>query len=88
MVPLSMQVFIHVNNKDLVSAFNFCTVVARAYLKSVAKKLADDVDNLKTSANSLGKVWVMFMCYIFPFDHTLPNLFFCSKSKSGWSVGP
>ena len=27
---------------------------ARAYLKSVAKKLADDVDNLKTSAGSMG----------------------------------
>ncbi len=28
----------------------------RAYLKSVAKKLAEDVDNLKTSASTLGKV--------------------------------
>ena len=27
---------------------------ARAYLKSVAKKLADDVDNLKTTAGSMG----------------------------------
>lgn len=30
--------------------------INRAYLKSVAKKLAEDVDNLKTSASSLGKV--------------------------------
>ena len=28
----------------------------RAYLKSVAKKLADDVDNLKTNAGTLGRV--------------------------------
>ena len=30
--------------------------MCRAYLKSVAKKLAEDVDNLKSSASSLGKV--------------------------------
>ena len=33
-----------------------CLVWNRAYLKSVAKKLAEDVDNLKTSASTLGKV--------------------------------
>ncbi len=36
----------------LLLVYIFC----RAYLKSVAKKLAEDVDNLKSSANSLGKV--------------------------------
>ncbi len=29
---------------------------ARAYLKSVAKKLAEDVDGLKTTAGTLGRV--------------------------------
>ena len=28
----------------------------RAYLKSVAKKLAEDVDNLKNTAGTMGKV--------------------------------
>ena len=32
---------------------------ARAYLKSVAKKLAEDVDGLKTTAGTLGRVGSM-----------------------------
>ena len=35
---------------------------ARAYLKSVAKKLADDVETLKTTAGTLGRVRIMGHC--------------------------
>ena len=31
-------------------------MMCRAYLKSVAKKLAEDVDNLKNTAGSMGRV--------------------------------
>ena len=35
----------------------YCYHVAyRAYLKSVAKKLAEDVDNLKNTAGTMGRV--------------------------------
>lgn len=35
---------------------------ARAYLKSVAKKLADDVETLKTTAGTLGRVRIVGHC--------------------------
>lgn len=37
---------------------------ARAYLKSVAKKLAEDVDNLKTTAGTLGRVRFIVLSHI------------------------
>ena len=69
----------------------------RAYLKSVAKKLADDVDNLKTSANTLGKV----NCIVFIILMTLYHMILLSsvakarmggasyfEERQGRAIGP
>ena len=34
----------------------YVVILFRAYLKSVAKKLAEDVDNLKNTAGTMGRV--------------------------------
>lgn len=46
----------HDSRRDGLVYHSSCSIVCRAYLKSVAKKLAEDVDNLKSSASNLGKV--------------------------------
>ena len=40
---------------------------ARAYLKSMAKKLADDVDGLKSTANTLNRVCIPFVFSLYEF---------------------
>ena len=44
----------------------------RAYLKSVAKKLAEDVDNLKTSASTIGRVRDSQCCRVEPHNIQTP----------------
>ena len=55
---------------------------SRAYLKSVAKKLAEDVDNLKTSASSLGKVKSFFPIWYIQYLRGQLEMPQCRNAKS------
>ena len=71
---------------QLLFIFELCFF--RAYLKSVAKKLAEDVDNLKTSATSLGKVKCVsntleIVAVVTLYHIIVPR---SNKSRSGMSV--
>ena len=56
---------------------------ARAYLKSVAKKLADDVENIRTTASTLGRVCVCVCVCAWP----TVCVYLCRK-RTGWSGEP
>ena len=43
---------------------------ARAYLKSMAKKLAEDVEGLKSTAGTLNRVCLACLCFAYILTHT------------------
>ena len=53
---------------------------ARSYLQSVAKRLVDDVEGLKSTASTIGRVRIYMYMYMYITSHTCSTCTTCASN--------